>query len=238
MPNSVLYKIALYATLFFIVFVLAAILFSQVVLKGESVTVPDLSGLSVAQARTELAKKDLSVAQRGSEFNDRWERGLIIRQDPPPDSRVRVTKVVQVVTSAGSRSVTVPGLEGKSLESVLTLLQSSGLLKGKLTQIHTSRYPAGRVIAQRPAPDEVVERNSAVGLLLSQGSREDRYVMPDLIERRADRAIAWLKGLDFKVADIQYRYYPGRSSGFVVGQFPLAGSKVQKRNLITLEVSR
>ena len=238
MPTSVLYKIALYATLFFIVFFLAAILFSQVILKGESVTLPDLSGLTVTQARAELAKKDLSVARGGSEFNDRWERGLIIRQDPPAGARIRVTKVVQVVTSAGSRSVTVPGLEGKSLESVLTLLQSAGLLKGKMTQVHTSRYPAGRVISQRPAPEEVVERNSAVGLLLSQGAREERYVMPDLIERRADRVTAWLKSLDFKVADIQYRYYPGRSSGFVVGQYPLAGAKVQKRNLITLEVSR
>jgi serine/threonine-protein kinase len=238
MPKSVLYRVALYSTLFLIVFFLAAILFSQVVLKGETVAVPDLTGMSVPQARTELAKKDLSVAQRGAEFNDRWDRGLIVRQDPAPDSRVRVTKVVQVIVSAGSQKVTVPGLQGKSLEAVLTMLQSTGLVKGKLTQIHTSRYPAGRVIAQKPAADEVVERNAPVGLLLSQGAREDRYVMPDLIERRADRTISLLKSLDFKVADIQYRYYPGRSSGFIVGQFPPAGYKIQKRNLITLEVSR
>jgi beta-lactam-binding protein with PASTA domain len=238
MPKSALYKIAFCSTLFLIVFFLAAIVFSQVVLKGETVTVPDVTGLSVSQARTELAKKDLSLAQRGSEFNDRWDRGLIIRQDPAPDSRVRVTQVVQVITSAGSQRVAVPGLEGKSLENVLTMLQAAGLLKGKLTQIHTPRFPAGRVIAQRPASDEVVERNSPVGLLLSQGAREERYVMPDLIERRADRVISWLKGLDFKVADVQYRYYPGRSSGFILGQFPPSGYKVQKRNLITLEVSR
>jgi len=238
MPKSILYKIAFYSAFFLIVFFLTAIVFSQIILKGETVTVPDVTGKTVSQARTELAKKDLSVAQRGSEFNDRWERGLIIRQDPAPDSRIRVTKVVQVVTSAGSARVNVPNLEGKSLENVLTILQSGGLYKGKLTQIHTSRYPAGRVIAQKPAPDEVVERNSPVGLLLSQGAREERYIMPDLIEQRADRVIAWLRSLDFKVADIQYRYYPGRSSGFILGQFPLPGYKIQKRNLITLEVSR
>jgi eukaryotic-like serine/threonine-protein kinase len=238
MPKRVLYKIALALTLLLIIFFLSAIVFSQVILKGEAVTVPDLSGFTVTQARTELAKKDLSVAQRGSEFNDRWDRGLIIRQDPAPDSRVRVTQVVQVITSAGSQRVAVPGLEGKSLESVLTALQSAGLLKGKLTQIHTPRYPAGRVIAQKPGPDEVVERNSPVGLLLSQGAREGRYVMPDLIEQRVDRVIPWLKGLDFRVADIQYRYYPGRSAGYILEQFPPSGYRIQKRNLITLEVSR
>jgi serine/threonine-protein kinase len=238
MPKSILYKIAFYSTFFLIVFFLTAVVFSQIILKGETVAVPDVTGKTVSQARTELAKKDLSVAQRGSEFNDHWERGLIIRQDPAPDSRIRVTKVVQVITSAGSARVNVPNLEGKSLENGLTILQSSGLYKGKLTQIHTSRYPAGRVIAQKPAPGEVVERNSPVGLLLSQGAWEDRYIMPDLIQRRADRVIAWLKSLDFKVADIQYRYYPGRSSGFILGQFPAPGYKIQKRNLITLEVSR
>lgn len=239
MPKRILFNVALYSFLFLIVFFLAAIVFSQVILKGETVTVPDLTGKTVAQARTELAKKDLSVAQRGSEFNDGLERGLIIRQDPAPDSRIRVTTVVQVVTSAGSQSVRVPNLIDKSLDSVLTLLQAGGLYKGKLSQIHSSRYPAGRVIAQKPAPDEVVERNAQVGLLLSQGERENRYIMPDFLGGlRADRVIAWLKALDFKVADVRYRYYPGRSSGFIVGQFPPAGYKIQKRNLITLEVSR
>jgi beta-lactam-binding protein with PASTA domain len=238
MPKRILYSLALYSLLFLIVFFLAAIVFSQVILKGESVTVPDLTGKTVAQARTELNRKDLSVAQRGSEFDDHLDRGLILRQDPAPDSRIRVTEVVQVVTSAGSRQVKVPNLENKSLETTLTLLQAGGLFKGKLTQIHTSRYPAGRVIAQKPAPDEAVERSGQVGLLLSQGGREDRYIMPDLIEHKADRVLARLKALDFKVADIHYRYYPGRSSGYILGQFPLAGYRIQKRNLITLEVSR
>jgi beta-lactam-binding protein with PASTA domain len=239
MPKRILFNLALYSLLFLIVFFLAAIVFSQVILKGETVTVPDLTGKTVAQARTELAKKDLSVAQRGSEFNDRWERGLIIKQDPGPDSRIRVTKVVQVITSAGSERVQVPNLVNKSLENALTMLQAGGLFKGKLTQIHSARYPAGRVIAQKPAPDEVVERNAQVGLLLSQGDRESRYIMPDLlIGFRADRIAARLKSMGFKVADIQYRYYPGRSSGFILGQFPPPGYKIQKRNLITLEVSR
>ncbi|MEN6310294.1 MAG: PASTA domain-containing protein [Acidobacteriota bacterium] len=238
MPKRILFNVAFYALLFLIVFFLSAILFSQVILKGETVAVPDVSGKTIAQARVELAKKDLSVSQGGSEFNDNLEKGLIIRQDPAPDSRIRVTTVVHVVTSAGSRSVTVPDLAHKSLDSVLTLLQSSGLTKGKLTQIHTPRSPAGRILSQNPAPAEVVERGAPVGLLLSQGASEDRYIMPDLIGQRADRVIGWLKGLDFKVADVQYRYYAGRSSGYIIGQFPPGGYKIQKRNLITLEVSR
>jgi beta-lactam-binding protein with PASTA domain len=238
MPKSVLFKTALYSLVFLNIFFLTAVVFSQVILRGESVAVPDITGKTVAQARTELAKKDLSVAKTAEEFNDRWDKGLIIRQEPAADSRVRVTEAVRVVTSAGSQSVHVPNLLNKSLDAALTLLQSGGLYKGRLSQVHTARYPAGRIIAQEPGPNTVAERNAQVGLLLSQGDLEDRYVMPDLIGRNADRVMAWLKSIGFKVADVRYRYYPGRSAGFVLGQYPPAGFRVQKRNLITLEVSR
>jgi eukaryotic-like serine/threonine-protein kinase len=238
MPKNLLYDIAFYAMLFFIVFFLSAVVISQVVLKGEAVTVPDLTGKTVTQARAELVKKDLSVAQRGTEFDDRWERGLIVRQDPAPGSRIRVTKLVQVVTSLGSEKVTVPDVQSRSLDNVLTLLRESGLVRGKLSQVHTPALPAGRVIAQRPAPDSIVERNSPVGLLISQGGLERRYVMPDLIYRRADRVLARLQAWDFKVADIRYVYYPGLAPGIIVKQDPPNGFRIQKRNRISLEVSR
>ena len=238
MAKKLLYNLALSSLLFLILFFLSAVIFSQILLKSEAVTVPDLTGETVAQARAELAKKDLSVAQSGTELSDRWERGLIVRQDPAAGSRIRVTKVVRVVTSSGSEKVTVPDLAGKSLDEALTMLQAAGLLKGKLTQVHTPRLAAGRVLDQKPEPGSVVERSLPVGLLLSQGDVDDRYIMPDLIGLKADGVIGRLNALGFKVADIRYVYYPGASAGLVVKQDPTNGFRVQKRNRISLEVSR
>jgi serine/threonine-protein kinase len=238
MAKKLLYNLAFSSLLFLILFFLSAVIFSQVLLKSEAVTVPDLTGKTVGQARTELVKKDLSVAQSGTELSDRWERGLIIRQEPAAGSRIRVTKVVRVVTSSGSEKVTVPDLSGKSLDEALTILQAAGLLKGKLTQVHTPRLPAGRVLDQKPAPGAVVERSLPVGLLLSQGDVDARYIMPDLIGLKAVGVIDRLNALGFKVADIRYVYYPGASAGLVVKQDPTNGFRVQKRNRISLEVSR
>jgi beta-lactam-binding protein with PASTA domain len=238
MAKKLLYNLALSSLLFLILFFLSAVIFSQVLLRSEAVTVPDLTGETVAQARAELAKKDLSVAQNGTELNDILERGLIVRQDPAAGSRIRVTKVVWVVTSSGSEKVTVPDLAGKSLDEALTMLQAAGLIKGKLTQVHTPRLPAGRILDQKPEPGSVVERSLPVGLLLSQGDVDDRYIMPDLIGLKADGVIGRLNALGFKVADIRYVYYPGASAGLVVKQDPTNGFRVQKRNRISLEVSR
>jgi beta-lactam-binding protein with PASTA domain len=238
MAKKLLYDLALSSLLFLILFFLSAVIFSQVLLKSEAVTVPDLTGQTVGQARAELAKKDLSVSQNGTESNDRWAKGLIVRQDPAAGSKIRVTKVVRVVTSSGSEQVTVPDLAGKSLDEALTMLQAGGLAKGKLTQVHTPRLPAGRILDQKPEPGSLVERNLPVGLLLSQGDVDDRFIMPDLIGRRADRVIGRLKALEFKVADIRYVYYPGATAGIVVKQDPPSGFRVQKRNRISIEVSR
>ena len=238
MAKRFLYNAALSTLLFLILFFLSAVIFSQVLLKSEIVSVPDLTGKPVAQARAELQKKDLTLVQKGTESSDRVEKGLIVRQDPAAGSRIRLTTVVQVFTSSGSGTVAVPDLAGKALDEALTLLQAAGLTKGRLTQVHTPRRPAGRIMDQRPAAGTVVERGFPIGLLLSQGDVEDRYIMPDLIGRRADGVIGRLDGWGFKVADIRYVYYPGAEAGLVVKQDPPNGYRIEKRNRISLEVSR
>lgn len=238
MAKRFLFNAALATLLFLILFFLSAVVFSRVLLKSEVVSVPDLTGKPVAQARSELRKKDLTLVQKGTEPSDRLGKGLIVRQDPAAGSKIRITRVVQIFTSSGSGTAAVPELAGKTLDEALTILQAAGLTKGKLTQIHTPRLPAGRILDQRPTPATVVERGFPVGLLLSQGDLDDRYVMPDLIGRRADAVIARLDGWGFKVADIRYVYYPGAAAGLIVRQEPPNGYRIQKRNRISIEVSR
>lgn len=238
MSKKSLINISIYALAFANLFFLSAVVFSQIILKGETVSVPDLSGKTLPEAKALLEKKDIGLARLGTESNDAWETGRIVRQDPAPGSRIRVTKVVGVVTSSGNRKVAVPALEGRSLEAAMPLLRDAGLFKGKLTQIHTPRAAAGKILAQRPQASELAERNSAVGLLVSQGDREDRYVMPDLIGRDAESSIARLRELEFRIGDIRYSYYPGLGKGVIIKQSPPNGYRIQKRNLVTLEVSR
>lgn len=238
MAKKTLITLAVSSLLFLILFFLSAVIVSQVLLRSESVGVPDVVGRTVAQARTELARKDLGLSVRGSEPSDRFERGLIVRQEPPGGARVRVGRAVQVTTSSGSENVTVPDVLNRPLDEALTLLREAGLSKGRLSQVHSSRFPAGRVIGQRPGAGSVIDRGSPVGLLVSQGELEDRYIMPDLIGLRADKVIDRFKMLGLKVADVRHVYYPGAAAGLIVRQEPPSGYRVHARNRISLEVSR
>ncbi|MBN2408321.1 MAG: PASTA domain-containing protein [Candidatus Aminicenantes bacterium] len=203
------------------------------------VSVPDISGKTVAEAKRELIRKKLSLQEKGIEFDDRFERGQIISQDPPAGSKIRVNRLIRVVLSGGSEMVEIPAFVGRSMEAASQILGDIGLQRGLLSQVHTGRYAAGRVIAQEPPPGEQkVKRSTPIHFLVSQGKMEPKYLMPDCIGRKSGPAIARLQELGFKVADVRYSYYPGLDSGIIIKQFPPHGYGVAKRSLISLEVSR
>jgi serine/threonine-protein kinase len=222
-----------------IVFFSSAVVSSRIIEKGEIVSVPDISGKTLAEAERDLARKRLLLQNKGVEFNDRYERGQIISQEPPAGSKIRVDRPVRVVVSGGSELIEVPALVGRSLEAASKVLGENGLQRGMISQIHTSRYAAGRIIAQEPKPDEKkIKRTTPLNFLVSQGEIEPRYLMPDLIGRRAGPCLARLKELGFKVADVRYSYYPGLEPGVIIKQQPPHGFGIARRSLIALEVSR
>jgi serine/threonine-protein kinase len=239
MPAAKVLSYSQFLLLFLIVFFLAAIFTSQIIEQGEIVAIPDLTGKTLAEARADLARLRLSLQEKGIQFSDRFDRGRVVLQEPQAHSRIRVNKSVRVTLSGGSEMADVPGLVGRSLEAASRVLSDAGLQKGLISQIHTSQYAAGRIIAQVPPQSSLkVKRNTTINFLVSQGDAEPKYIMPDLIGKKAFPAIARLNALGFKVADVRYSYYPGLDSGIIIKQFPAHGFGVAKRNLISLEVSR
>lgn len=234
-------KVANYALFLLLVlnlFFISAILSFHITLKGEMVTLPSLIGKTFEEAKAELEKKKIHIVQSGVRLHQRLERGKIIFQDPPENSKVKINTEARVMLSAGKEKVVVPELLGKNLQNVRPILEGAGLREGKISHVHTSKYAAGKIIGQNPLPEEEVGRDTPVSLLVSQGQHEIRYLMPDLIGKNAETSIAQLERMDFNVSDIRYRYYRGLDSGIIINQSPAPGSKIQKRNRITLEVSK
>ncbi len=239
MPSQKTLAYSQFLLFLLIVFLSTAVLSSHVIQKGDIVSVPDVSGKTLAEAERDLAQKRLPLQEKGIEFNDRYERGQIISQDPPAGSKIRVNRPVRVIVSGGSELVEVPALVGRSLEAASKVLGEGGQQRGLISQIHTAQYAAGRIIAQEPAPGgQRIKRPTPLNFLVSQGEIEPRYLMPDLIGRKAGPCLSRLKELGFKVADVRYSYYPGLDPGVIIKQFPPNGFGIAKRSLIALEVSR
>ena len=117
-------------------------------------------------------------------------------------------------------------------------MKTAGLRRGRVSQIHTSRAAAGRILSQNPPAGAVVDRASAVDFLVSRGTEDQRYIMPDLIAKNSDAVLRQLRALDFLKYDVSYVWYPDIGPGVILKQSPVAGSLILKRNQIHFEVSR
>jgi len=202
------------------------------------VTIPDLTNKSLDEAREILLEKKLTVIKSGIELHKRIDKDKIIQQDPLSGSKIKINNVVKVILSAGKEKVIVPRFIGRSLQAIGPELIEAGLIKGKISHVHTSAYAAGKIISQNPSDNEEVARGSRLSFLVSQRERERKFLMPDLIGKRASVVTEKLKELEFNIGHIRYSYYPGLESGIIINQYPEPGSRIQRRNLITMEVSK
>ena len=221
-----------------ILFFLSALIAYQVTLSGEMVTIPDLTTKSMEEAKEILMEKKLFVIKSGIELHERIDKEKIIAQDPLAGSKVKINTAVKVVLSAGKEKVIVPRFIGRSLQAIGPEIIEAGLMKGKISHVHTPAYAAGKIVSQHPLDNEEVARGSRISFLVSQGEREKKFLMPDLIGKRASVVIEKLKELEFNIGHIRYSYYPGLDSGIIINQYPEPGSRIQRRNLITMEVSK
>jgi serine/threonine-protein kinase len=232
-------NIALLVLFSLVLFFAAANISSEIILRGELVRLPDLTGKTLEEARAELGAKKISLQPQEYRVDSLIAKGRIISQIPAEGSRIKPHRAVKVVVSEGGEWVAVPKFEGRSFEWTQTALKTAGLRRGHVSQVHSSRHAAGRVLAQDPPPGASVARTTAVDLLVSQGEIEERYIMPDLIAKRADPVIRRLKELGFKVSDIHYSFYHAQyEPGLIIGQAPVQGQRIIKRNEISLEVSK
>jgi len=239
MPIRKILNIAIYVLVFLNLFFITAIIAYQVTLHGEMSTVPDLEGKTFEEGRAELKTKKLIIIHIGFRLHDRYEKGIIIYQDPAPGKKIKLHQEVKVILSAEKEKVVVPRLRGRSFQLISSTLNETGLKKGRGSHVYTRRYSAGRIIGQSPIPGEKVPKGTRISFLVSEGEKERKYLMPDLIGKHADRVIAQLKNLGYRVSDLRESFYPGIESGIIINQlFPKPGYPVQKRTLITLEVSK
>jgi beta-lactam-binding protein with PASTA domain len=104
--------------------------------------------------------------------------------------------------------------------------------------VHTATGEPFTVQQQFPLPGSQEGSDPKVNVLLSAGSIEQYYVMPDLVGRRWDQVAGRIRTQGFQLEKPTYRHYIAVSPGVVTQQTPQAGRRLSKADVITLEVSQ
>lgn len=140
--------------------------------RPKSLTVPDLIGRSVDEARQELKEQDLKLREVERQASDQFAKDTIISLAPAPGEDVKQFSYIDAVVSSGSRFVELPDLRGRPLSEVRQMLNELDLkLEAQDIDYQRDReLPRDVVLEQLPEPLSKVERFTRIRLTLSNGN--------------------------------------------------------------------
>ena len=211
--------------------------FSQFVRRGVTPT-PELFGLSEDDADALLADQGLRLvwSDEGERFDEQVPAGHVLIQEPRAGTLVKRGGAVTVIMSRGPQRIEVPEVTGDALQAAQVNLTAAGLTVGRTINVYSREGPSGIVVAQQPAGGSRVERDAAVDLFINLQSRDETYLMPDLVEHDLDEVRSFFRDRGFRIGRVSYETYDGLAPGTVLRQYPLAGHPLHRGDVIALGV--
>ncbi len=216
------------------------ILIKQIIHDRSEVLVPDIEGMPLEEALELLSERNLSLSLIARKYDPDIPSGSVISQTPPPGLMVREGGVIETVISSGGQVVFVPRVEGRVLREAEMLIRQAGLQMGEQTRTYSRTVEEGYVVSQSPPPDEVVQGDSYVDIVVSLGSADYDKVayMPDLEGMRIRNAERVLNEMGLRIAAVKAEIYEELPEGTVVKQSPEAGVEIETGKSVDLIISR
>ncbi|HEY6771375.1 MAG TPA: Stk1 family PASTA domain-containing Ser/Thr kinase [Solirubrobacterales bacterium] len=193
------------------------------------VAVPDVAGLSLADATSRLEKAGFNVTTR-NEFSKTVPKGKVIGTEPAAGTQLSTSQVVTVLVSRGTNQVAVPSVVGLDDQAALAALQDAGL-SGVLVQ-RDSTEPEGQVLSQSPGAGKLVARGSQVTIFASTGA----ITVPDVVGQDRKTAVTALKKAGFTPAVSEQSTDDPAQVGRVISEFPPGGSRGRRGDTVTITV--
>ncbi len=196
--------------------------------------VPDLTGVTLEEARTLLEGAGLRIRVRRAQ-SDR-PPGEVLRQLPAGRSEIADGGLVTLTVSSGPDSVAVAGVVGEEATAASSLLQEAGLVV-EIERIASSR-PAGTVLRQAPAAGTEVDEGTTVRLQVAKPREPSQPQTLDVPRLTGlDVADARTRLRDLGLRSTVTRIDSNRPEGTIVDQDPGAGTAVERGGTVALTVS-
>ena len=170
---------------------------SAIVSKGlERYAIPQVAGMSVADATTAIEDSSLTVGGQTSAYDEKIPKGKVVGTNPAANQKLKRDQQVTLIISKGPAPVPVPNLVGRSLSSAEKSLIKLGLTY-TVTRAFSTTVPSGHVISTDPKAGNDVNKGDSIALVVSKGP--PLITVPDLYKTSEADARATLTGLGFKV---------------------------------------
>jgi eukaryotic-like serine/threonine-protein kinase len=198
---------------------------------GQFVTVPQVSGMAAATARTELQNLGFTVRLGPSQHNNNVAKGDVIKTDPAIGSSAKRGAVVTMIVSTGPVMINVPQVTGLTEAAAESALKKAGLKPGQVSSAASSTIGAGVVISTNPVAGTAWPQDKPVGLTVSAGPP-----LPNFVGQMFQDAQGEAQQGGYQLQE-QANANSSQPAGTITGQSPAAGTPISQGEVVTVQVS-
>ena len=201
------------------------------VTNGQYETVPQVSRMTKATARTELRNLGFTVKTGRGAHSNVIPRGEIIRTDPAIGARAHRGSVVTLIPSLGPVLIRVPSVTGMKLADAEAALRRAGLTPGKVTNATSTTIPVGVVISTNPVAGLSWPQPRPVRIVQSAG-----IPLPNLVGQQQSAAQQQAQQDGFQLNPKQDTK-SNQPAGTITRQSPRPGTPITPGEVVTIRVS-
>lgn len=195
---------------------------------GKTITVPDLSGLTVEEVADVTLARRLRYEVVDSVYSTEMPRGTVIKQNPPAHSSVkRNRRVFLTLNAVNPEMVAMPRLVGLSIRQARLALDNAGLSLGEIS--YRADYAVNNVLEQKHSDSLIgegmqVTKGAVIDLVLGMGISNETTRVPDLVglqmEVAKDRIADYFLNVGAVTYDESMEDAEDSSAAFIWRQYP------------------
>ena len=208
---------------------------------SETITVPTFTGVQYSEElQAWFEASDIYKVTVEYIYNDQSEAGMILEQDPQPNSKRRVLAgenycEVTLKVSRGLEDVTVPDLTGVDAREARLKLKNLDL-KMVIEDAKSDVVSSGQVISTSPEKGTAIKAGDTVTVYICSGVPDGEIEIPDFVGMSEKKAFLKILELDLRPGKITY-VKNDAEVGTVLKQTLEEGTKVIAKTKIDLEIS-
>ena len=206
--KPLLKHILLFAILFLTVIELVMVGLGIYTRHGQTIAVPNLSGLNFQEATKKLAAVNLKGVIIDSVYQPKSEKGVVLSQDPEPNTAVKQERTIYLfVSTVLPPQVLMPKLKDKSLKQAAAIIQTYGLKQGRLRFVPEQCINCileQKVKGKKIEPGTSLPKGTAIDLVIGKGLSDEKVSVPDLTGLTRSQALAKLAEYSLNEGALNY----------------------------------
>ncbi|MCP9311835.1 Stk1 family PASTA domain-containing Ser/Thr kinase [Liquorilactobacillus satsumensis] len=219
-----------------ICFILLLVVFAALsfALSPHNVSIPDLRGMTKAEAKGVLSDRNLKVGKVSYQNNDKYYQGQVISSTPEEATNVRENSQVSLVLSKGPEKFKFGDYTGQSYATVKKKLEAKGVTVLKQNE-YSNTVAKGEILDQTLSKNKkVVWDQTTVTFTVSSGAGQSYLRDLTGYTEKSVRDYANELGLVLKV---KKESSSDSTAGLVIAQDPAVGSPVQSGDVLQVTLA-